>query len=173
MWKEFRFFGEIGGIGEKRRRGCRKSCMWGALVPRRTAPLVKGGAAQPQGGLVFGGYWEETRGTIPPSRLRRATSLYTRPADAAHAERQLGAAHLTGVFVQILIYCPFHTQRAAEDCVGIFLGASREKIRLRPRGSPRRLSGSPSPSSCRPLRGTRASTHARCQLRSAPSASGF
>ena len=90
-----------------------------------------------------------------------------------------GEVHPPGVVGQILICCPFLTQRAAEDCAGIFLGAEREKIpckaqgvRCKERGSPQTLSGSPSPSWGRPLRGTRAATHARCQSRSAPSARG-
>ena len=81
----------------------------GKPPPQVCPPCGRGGvAAEPPGGLVSRGE-ASRRPTIPPSRLRRASSLSARPAVAAHAERPLGGAHLSGVVGRINICCPFYT----------------------------------------------------------------
>ena len=146
--------------------------------PKQSAPRAplaeRGVGAKPPGGIGLRGRAGRRPGN--PSVTAAPCHLpLTREADPAQVERPLGEAHLSEVSVQKNVSCPFPTQRAAEDCVGTFLGAEREKIRrkaqgrgegedrarrrgeqraLEPRreqpqrdwGSPQPLNGSPSPS---------------------------
>ena len=106
------------------------------------------------------GSLEEIMGTITQSRLRRATSLSTREADAAQAERPLGEAHFSGAVGQKNNLLPISHPTGGRRLCRDFLKAPREEIpckaqgvRCKGRGSPQPLSGSPSPSSPCPLRG--------------------